>query len=336
MSQRKSSGNQIPCSKCGENLPINGDFVSCYGSGGCYLHYKCSLSKSTYNAMSKQKKEAWRCFDCRKSDDQENEENNEEEVAKLSQKKKSFTMDDLGKELREISRKVGAIDNLKNIVDEVKRSVEFMNEKYEEFVKKIVEQEETIKLLKKNIEVLTKKEVEKDKTIEELQERIQEMEQYSRNKNIEISNVPELKDETELDLIRIVEKIAEKGNIPFQKEEIDVLHRLPTKKMTRAKNIVVQFKTRTARNLFLSKKKHGVTAEDLMDQGRGPNSTPTPIYINEHLTSQMKNLLWLTKQAAREKEYKMVWTREGKIFVKKDIGARETIRIRRKEDLNKI
>ena len=42
------------------------------------------------------------------------------------------------------------------------------------------------------------------------------------------------------------------------------------------------------------------------------------IYINEHLTTRNKHLFNLAKDKKRSKNYKFLWTRNGKIFIRKD------------------
>ena len=43
----------------------------------------------------------------------------------------------------------------------------------------------------------------------------------------------------------------------------------------------------------------------------------TQLYVNENLTQQRKRLLWSAKQSATEKDYKYVWTNNGKILGRK-------------------
>ena len=59
------------------------------------------------------------------------------------------------------------------------------------------------------------------------------------------------------------------------------------------------------------------------------------IYINECLTTENNNLFWKARNRGREKNYKYVWVKNGKIFVKKDPNA-ATIRVKIEKDLSKI
>lgn len=53
------------CEQCKENLPSDGDFISC---GKCSLayHYECSgMKKSTWRAKSLKLKSEWECIQCK-------------------------------------------------------------------------------------------------------------------------------------------------------------------------------------------------------------------------------------------------------------------------------
>ena len=51
------------------------------------------------------------------------------------------------------------------------------------------------------------------------------------------------------------------------------------------------------------------------------------IYINEHITKVRRHLLYKTKEAARKKQYKYIWTNDGDILICKD-DQYKVIRIR--------
>ena len=46
-----------------------------------------------------------------------------------------------------------------------------------------------------------------------------------------------------------------------------------------------------------------------------PNPSDNKFYVNEHLTSTNKALLFITKKFAKENDY--TWVSNGKIFVRK-------------------
>jgi len=159
------------------------------------------------------------------------------------------------------------------------------------------------------------------------------LQQYTRNRNAEIINILEKSGaETEEDLLEVLDKIAKAGDIPFHKQEVDVIHRLPSSNKNKPRKIVVQFKNRTARNQFLQNKKHGVTVNMIDSESQNTSK----IYLNEHLTAATKHLLWRAQQEAKAKGYSAVWVRDGKIFMKKELADRRSMRIRNEGDLESL
>ncbi|KAE8744657.1 hypothetical protein FOCC_FOCC008718 [Frankliniella occidentalis] len=60
------------------------------------------------------------------------------------------------------------------------------------------------------------------------------------------------------------------------------------------------------------------------------NTEVYDVYINEHLTPFMKDLLWKTKTAAREAGHTMTWYKNNKKLVKKD---KKIITIKNESDI---
>lgn len=142
-------------------------------------------------------------------------------------------------------------------------------------------------------------------------------EQYSRRNNIEIHGVKQVANEN---LTHIIESIAVKLDLPPPKDQsVEAVHRLHSKEGKTAP-ILVRFSERNTRDMWIKKR---VT---LRSEG---------IYINENLTKLLKSLFWSTRTRAKEKQYKFVWVRNGKIFVRQKEGA-SVIRVESEKDLSKI
>lgn len=92
-----------------------------------------------------------------------------------------------------------------------------------------------------------------------------------------------------------IDKIGKVNSEPIKEEDIDICHRVSTQKAAE-KNIAVRFVRRSKRNAVLDKarKKRGTIAESL------GFLASTPIYVNQHLTRQNKQLLGAA--IARKKE----------------------------------
>ena len=72
---------------------------------------------------------------------------------------------------------------------------------------------------------------------------------------------------------------------------------------------------------------------DLQPDPNNPNIGK--IFINESLTSRLKNLLRLTKIKKQEMNIKFIWTRNGSIFLRKDEKA-QALKVNFIADLDKI
>ncbi|CAB3241478.1 unnamed protein product [Arctia plantaginis] len=53
----------------------------------------------------------------------------------------------------------------------------------------------------------------------------------------------------------------------------------------------------------------------------GYGDKESPVYVSEHLTPANKSLHAATRIAAKEKNYKFIWVRNGKIFIRKEENA---------------
>ena len=95
---------------------------------------------------------------------------------------------------------------------------------------------------------------------------------------------------------------------PVTAKDIDISHELP--KRRGGKTHVIRFLSRKTKIMLLTAKK---------DPGnRNYKFRSKSIFINEHLTAFNKNLFRLAKVKKDELQYKFLWTRGGKIFLRKD------------------
>ncbi|KAH9367572.1 hypothetical protein HPB48_002864 [Haemaphysalis longicornis] len=96
-------------------------------------------------------------------------------------------------------------------------------------------------------------------------------------------------------------------------------------------NIVLQLKHRSKRNSILQKK-HGKHGSSTVDIGFTETS---PVFVNEHLCSQLKRLMGMTVSPKKQAGWKHAWCRDGKIFAKKEDNSNK-VRIVNEQDLAKI
>lgn len=287
----------MSCGVCGEDLPKDGLYIECKGCDN-ELHYRCAnLSAKSYKSMGEAKRLAWRCRGCRGS------VGGEDKVS----------------------------SDLQRMFDELKRdletSQEFLAEKYEQLFAKLEETNKVMSTMSTTIKVMAEKLKEKDDIIEDLSARVNHLEQYGRKCNIEFTGV---KVEGSENLPLIVLNAAKKMDINIDESHIETVHRLPAKN-GKIPNIIVEFSSRKVRDEFINKKNtHVIKCENLVKGGGNER-----VFVNENLSPYYKSLFWKTKNVAKEKKYKYVWFKYGKILVKK--GENDVvIRITRDSDLKNI
>lgn len=153
----------------------------------------------------------------------------------------------------------------------------------------------------------------KKKHAEQNAQRLTLCEQYSKNQNIEIKNVPEVRGEN---LAAVLQKIGELIEEPIAEGDVDICHRLPAGKQSACPNAVAQFILRSKRDAVIEKaRKKRMTTADLGHASR------TTIYVNEHLCPELKKLLGMTvaKKTRAEMEMRLgeakqnIYAQNGKL-----------------------
>lgn len=302
------------CSICGETLPLEEDQVKCLGCRKSY-HFNCSgLSESTYRRMSNSKKDQWRCINCRQSRtppvSTEKELNFDLKVAFEVLNNKFDSQMLVMNELK---------DDMKGLVG----SLEALKVQVAENTNKLCEHDNSIKSLVTHFDV-------KNRVVDNLEYKINRMEQYSRRLNIEIHGLEEqIKDDDPENVMLILKKMADKMGLGFRQSDIAAAHRLPSKKAGAVKVIIVQFYEKVLRDRWLENRKK---IKNNIDVG---GVSDRVVFINENLTAYNKLLLMNAKSRAKERDYKYVWVRNGRIYVKKSDKS-VTLKVDTKEDLNKI
>ncbi|KAJ1518796.1 hypothetical protein ONE63_011593 [Megalurothrips usitatus] len=181
-------------------------------------------------------------------------------------------------------------------MEELKRAVKFISEQYDDLINKFKDMEKEREEQRTQIAHLedTMKKGEAD--VRALQRRLRDTEQYARNRNVELSGVEVTAGE---DLKIIMKNIASKIEVPFHESDVDIIHRLPTRRGEGPPKIVAQFSARTTRNRWLKQKHQGgvIRSDAVVPGGTGS----TRVFLNTHLTPEWQRLLWLSKQAGRPK-----------------------------------
>lgn len=209
----------------------------------------------------------------------------------------------LNRELTEIREEVAGL----------RGSVEFLSNQYDDMLKERRQGEEKIKdLLDKNEKLSS--------TIKDMSSRLNTLEQHARASNVEIQCVPQKKTEN---LLNIVTQLGKTIGCDIKEESISNCTRVMklNNSTNRPKSIVVQFATPRLRDSFLAASinfnKTKPASEKLNTSHLELDGAKSAIFVTEHLSPANKALHTATRLKAKEKGYRYVWIRGGRIYVKK-------------------
>lgn len=155
-----------------------------------------------------------------------------------------------------------------------------------------------------------------------------DLEQYSRRNNIEIRGVPLVAGE---DTLGRVNELAVQLDVPLlSAADIEAAHRLPSRTSTLSPSIIVRFKERQIRDLWLAKSRKFGNRDSTKETTDG--KLP---FLCENLTAANKALLWEARKFTKENGFAYVWVRNGRIYIRRADGDRAH-RIKHKEDLARL
>lgn len=237
------------------------------------------------------------------------------------------TVKEVGSFLVKLNSKLEALgSNLNHELGTLRGSVEFMNESFEEFKKELAEARREISELKEEQKYLKHENSELSKQLQRTRAELTELQQYSRRNNLELKGIPTTDSES---LTGIVSALATKVGAEITVNDIDLVHRVPTKDRNKS-NIIVKFRSSDARDKLLeSAKKTRLITSDLGISGS------TSVFVNEHLCPEYKVLLARAIAAKKLHNWKYAWVSRGRILARKADNS-DVIRISTEADLGLI
>ncbi|XP_061711699.1 uncharacterized protein LOC133520993 [Cydia pomonella] len=142
----------------------------------------------------------------------------------------------------------------------------------------------------------------------------------SNNANIEINGVPENRAEN---LITTVVQLSTVVKSPITSEDLQNVTRVAklSEDKDRPRAIIAKFRTPRLRDRILAavtKFNQENDKDKLSSQHLGIGGTRVPVFVAEHLTPAAKKLHAATRKRCKELNYKYVWIRNGRIYVRKD------------------
>ncbi|PFX27356.1 hypothetical protein AWC38_SpisGene7936 [Stylophora pistillata] len=217
-----------------------------------------------------------------------------------------------------VSLKAG-LQDLRKRFEEIEKSQDFISKKYDTVISTIKDVKEHNDSLKGDIRVI-KEDIGKlgnDYLNVEIQ--LDELEQYARRDCLEITGIPIVPNDNPPLLVKEMSEIM---GVNLSPNDISIAHRLPPTKKVKDR-LIVKFTRREKRDEIYNNRKRlkSKRTKDL------PSVVCTPEYVavshkaliqvNESLTPYRKRILGRILQFKRDRNYKFIWTANGKIMLKK-------------------
>ncbi|XP_013185756.2 uncharacterized protein LOC106131271 [Amyelois transitella] len=196
--------------------------------------------------------------------------------------------------------------------------------------------ENTVQEMSKTISRLESDKAELRVQVAKLQQRIGIVEKSSRSLNLEIQAVPERHNE---DVVAIVKGLCDTINVPISDGDIRSCRRIAKLNPTssRPRTILATLPSERVRDVIISGVKRfnrSNKQEPLNSRHLGVPGDKSPIFVSEHLSAECKDLHAAARMAAKEKRYKYVWVKFGRVYMRKD-DTSPALHIKNKESLEK-
>lgn len=234
---------------------------------------------------------------------------------------RSDILDSLKGELQVLVRNAvkSELGTMEEQMSTIESTVSYMSTQYDDLFNTIKATCAEIKGLKDENARLRSDMSVQEKRIQLLEEENARQQQWSRLQNIEVAGVPESKDE---DTIDIVVKLAEKIGVPIESSEVEFAHRVQARQPNSSVNgrtIIARFRHRRTKDSVVaaSRRHRGIKPSDIGMDNRLKNDNSI-IYVNEHLTKYNRTLLKECKLKAKEANFKFTWTKNCRIFVRRN------------------
>ncbi|KAL0819974.1 hypothetical protein ABMA28_007971 [Loxostege sticticalis] len=243
------------------------------------------------------------------------ESTSDERLEYLVRKSIKIEMDDIVSRMENSIKKMfnTELKTIKTEMNDVKNSINYMNDKFEEVLKQQAE-------VKKEMMDLQSENNTLKLTLKDLNARMNILEQSARSNNVEIQCVPEKKNENIQDIISQIGTVINCNITPDSVAHYTRVAKL-NPSIPRPRSIVVQFSNTKIRDQFMaaaiSFNRNKKSQDKLNSSHIGLVGPKSPIFITDHLSPANRALHAATRIAAKEKGYKHVWIRGGKIFMRK-------------------
>ncbi|XP_045502771.1 uncharacterized protein LOC123699784 [Colias croceus] len=212
-----------------------------------------------------------------------------------------------------IEEKIGnQLSEIRRDIEEFRTSLSFINQQYED-----IKTEYQTKF--NTLESLVAANTSLRSSIQDLSSRLNQFDQLSRASNLEIQCVPEFKNEN---IPNMIAQLARTVQYSLDDNDIHFCARIAKmhKESQRPRSILVKLNSPRTRDNFLRSiikyNRESKIKLQSRDLGIGSDQS-SAIYVMEHLSHENKLLHAEARKKAKQLDYKYVWIRGGKIFMRK-------------------
>ncbi|CAN7982612.1 unnamed protein product [Ixodes hexagonus] len=318
------------CGICSVCVPTDGRFMKC-AECQSFLHLgQCAgIADTTFTTMGASKREKWRCKSCRWKDSQPSTTNletvsqenshmfsaqltavNEKLDMLLSLQKSVDSLLTLPAKVDAILALQPTVDWLRTTVEEVEKSVTFLNGQYDTMLADVTTNKKIARELGAEVIALQDTVKEQASAIHMLQAELNQSDQQHRLSNMEIQGLPSTPNENlSLVLCDLASKI---GLSNFQPSDVHSVQRLTSKKTDKrdtAPVILVRFASVMIKEQWMGRRGQ---LRELNLAGCLPK-----LFFNDNLTRANRELFWMARSKGRERHIKYVWVKHAQIYAKK-------------------
>lgn len=238
----------------------------------------------------------------------------------------------------EVSKAVkGGISGLNSQLIEVCEQMKGFHESMNFFNDQFEKLSSEISCYKENIKILTKENESLRAEMNTLGQRLNQIDQASRTCNLELQCVPENKAEN---LMTIVKQLCNVIKCPLDDSDIHHYTRIAkmNKESARPRSILVKFGCPRTRDSFLaaSISYNKSNPQDKINTSHlGFGGVKSPVFVVENLSVDNKRLHAAARSKAKELNYRYVWVRNGRIYMRKTESS-DHVFIRNLSTLDKL
>lgn len=238
--------------------------------------------------------------------------------------KKPEEQDQLIAEIRQFREELRAVriemQDFRSVMSDATAAISSCNSRIDELTLRmeVLERDQSSQANKNDTSIL-------EQTIAELKRQLNDRDQDMLVNDIEITGIPEAKMEGP---IHIVLAISNKLGVALAEEDIVSAERAGPPRQQQAEGepaprprpLAVRLARRALRDQLLSaaRVRRGATTADL---NLATTASPCPFYVNERLTRSNRQIFRQAREASRCKNWKYVWTREGRVYAREVHGA---------------